>query len=160
MREYSELVVREEVDSFACPDTRNLTMYDGSRWYVRLRWGYARLGRDDRHDNECSGINMKDLDSDSDGVFADHQEFERTFMRLAQEHPGMHSLLYGVSEGEAADNLKELISAATEARDFMDDTLENERRRRNDDYDFHRMHEAVISLDLVLKEYGVKSRGY
>lgn len=119
MKEFHELVQQEETSCYACPDTRDLTMRDGSRWYVRLRWGTARLQRDDRPDDDAVSVDMKELGSDADGIFADHEEFEKTFMHLAQRHPGMRPLLYGVEEGASADQLSELLEVACEARDML-----------------------------------------
>jgi hypothetical protein len=95
VKTFNELVIRERQSCHACPATRDLTLFDGSRWYVRLRWGAARLARDDRDDPDAVTVDMwRDLDSDSDGVFADQDEFERTFMALAFKHPGMLPLLF------------------------------------------------------------------
>lgn len=156
MKTFHELVKRETTSCFASPDTRDLTMYDGSRWYVRLRWGYARLQRDDREDPHHVGVNMNELGSDSDGIFADHEEFERTFMHLAQQHPGMRPLLLGVEAG-GADDLTALIDAATKARNMLDDIYEG-----HQSYDPHdlTLADAIRELDRILKEYGVQSRGW
>lgn len=93
MKTFSELVKRETQTCFACPDIRELTLVDGSRWYVRLRWGQARLARDHGDDPESTSINMAEIESGSDGIFADHDEFERAFMALALQHPGVLPLL-------------------------------------------------------------------
>jgi hypothetical protein len=90
VKTYDQMVVKEVRSCLGCPDIRELTLWDGSRWYVRYRWGVARLARDDRDDPHAVSIQVGDA---LDGIFADRDEFERTFMALASQHPGMEPLL-------------------------------------------------------------------
>lgn len=150
MKSFHEMVTSEETSCFACPDTRDLTMYDGSRWYVRLRHGYARLQRDDRPDDDYVGVSMSELESTSDGVFESHEEFEKTFMHLAQRHPGMRPLLYGVGE-DHGDEFNELVSVATDARDLLRRLYYSDRIDEMDAV-------TLRQLDETLGRYGVERR--
>jgi hypothetical protein len=150
MKSFSEMVTQEDNPCFACPDIRDLTMYDGSRWYVRLRHGFARLERDDREDPAPVSVHMGELGSNSDGIFESHEEFEKTFMHLAQRHPGMRPLLYGVDE-DHGDEFNELVSVATDARDLLRRLYYSDRIDEMDAVTLRR-------LDEMLGRYGVERR--
>jgi len=102
VKTFIELVENYERTGFGCPDVYDLTLYDGSEWYVRLRHGIARLSPEGERGYSVS----MDVEGDNRGIFDSVGHFKQVFMELAARHPDIdltdeddHGVLAKAAEG-------------------------------------------------------------